>query len=103
MGKVFFSDPVDHISGKLSRKYRTIYNHRRANKLNFTSVREDRTTPYTEDELRRQQHFADVAKRTRQRMQDPAQMTQDAAAFSKQSKYRTLYQYIFHLEWNAEA
>ncbi len=103
MGKVFFSDPVDHISGKLSQKYHTIYNHRRANKLNFTSVREDRTTPYTADELRRQQHFADVAKRTRQRMQDPTQMTQDADAFSKQSRYRTLYQYIFHLEWNAEA
>ena len=29
MGKVVFEDPVHHISGKISRKYRTCYNYRK--------------------------------------------------------------------------
>lgn len=42
MGKVFFEDPVHHISGKISKKYRTCYNHKRINGLNFTSVHGER-------------------------------------------------------------
>ena len=45
MGKVVFEDPVHHISGKISKKYRTCYNHKRINGLNFTSVHGERSTP----------------------------------------------------------
>ena len=30
MGQVVFQDPVHHISGKISKKYRTTYNYRKA-------------------------------------------------------------------------
>ena len=29
MGKVVYEDPIHHISGKISRKYRTCYNYRK--------------------------------------------------------------------------
>ena len=51
MGKVVFEDPVHHISGKISKKYRTCYNHKRINGLNFTSVHGERTTAVSADEM----------------------------------------------------
>ena len=61
MGKVFFEDPIHHISGKISKKYRTCYNHKRVNGLNFTSVHGERTTPVSAEEKARQERFKMVA------------------------------------------
>lgn len=55
MGKVFFEDPVHHISGKISKKYRTCNNHKRINGLNFTSVHGERTTPVSAEEMKRRE------------------------------------------------
>jgi hypothetical protein len=30
MGKVFFEDPIHHLSGKIAKKFRTIYNYMKA-------------------------------------------------------------------------
>ena len=38
MGRVVFEDPIEHISGKISKKFRTCYNFRRASKRKYTSV-----------------------------------------------------------------
>ena len=45
MGKVVYEDPIHHISGKISRKYRTCYNYRKWSDRKYTSVHGDRTTP----------------------------------------------------------
>ena len=45
MGKVVFDDPVHHISGRISKKYRTCYNYRKWSDRKYTSVHGDRTTP----------------------------------------------------------
>ena len=39
MGQVVFQDPVHHISGKISKKYRTTYNYRKASERKYTSIR----------------------------------------------------------------
>ena len=57
MGKVFYDDPIHHISGKISRKYRTCYNHKRVNGLNFTSVHGERSTPASTNELAQRAKF----------------------------------------------
>lgn len=101
MAKVTYEDPIHHLSGKISKNYRTTYCFQRATGTKYTQVHGERTKPASEDELALREKFAAVAKRTRQRMQDPAQMMQDAAAFSKQTKYPTLYGYVFSQEWNA--
>ena len=38
MGKVVYEDPIHHISGKISRKYRTCYNYRKWSDRKYTST-----------------------------------------------------------------
>ena len=45
--------------------------------------------------------FAAVAAATRSRMADPSQAAADMMAFKAQTKYKTLYRYVFRQEWNA--
>ena len=52
MGKVVYEDPIHHISGKISRKYRTCYNYRKWSDRKYTSVHGDRTTPASTEELK---------------------------------------------------
>ncbi len=75
MGKVTFEDPVHHISGKISKKYRTCYNHKRINGLNFTSVHGERTTPVSAEEKARQERFKVVRLAARSRAMDLSRLT----------------------------
>ena len=42
------------------------------------------------------QQFAQILTDTRDRMQDPQYIAADKAAFAQQTKYKTLYQYVFN-------
>ena len=96
MGQVVFEDPIHHISGKISKKYRTCYNYRKRSERKYTSVHGDRTTPVTATELSWRQTFADICEATRDRMMDPNYIAIDQMAFKQQTKYKTWYQYV----WN---
>lgn len=41
--------------------------------------------------------FAEIVAATRDRMIDPAYIAADQAAFVKQTKYKTLYQFVFNI------
>ena len=58
-----------------------------------------RSTSVKQEELNRQKNFGDVVKATRARMLDPDQSLADMLAFEKQTKYKTLYAYVFNQEW----
>ena len=45
MSHVHFLDPIDYISGKISRKFRTVYLRRKTSDRRFTQVRSARNTP----------------------------------------------------------
>lgn len=57
--------------------------------------------PYSEAELAVQNRFKAVVAATRKRLQDASKMQQDIQAFKSQTKFRTLYQYVFNQEWSA--
>ena len=97
MGKVVFEDPIHHISGKISKKYRTCYNYRKRFDRKYTSVHGDRTTPVSAAERAWRDLFAQICAATRDRMMDPNHIAQDQVGFIKQTKYKTLYQYVWHL------
>ena len=104
MAQVVYEDPIHHISGKISKKFRTTYNYRKQSERKYTSVRGERdlqNKPYTEKELMHRAKFAAVAAATRSRMADPSQAAADMMAFKAQTKYKTLYRYVFRQEWNA--
>ena len=63
-------------------------------------VRDLKNHPYTEKELQHRAKFAAVCSATRSRMADPSQAAADMAAFKAQTKYKTLYRYVFRQEWN---
>ena len=56
-----------------------------------------RSTKPTDKETAWREKFAEICAATRQRMEDPSFMASDQAAFVKQSKYKSLYQFV----WNA--
>ncbi len=105
-GKIFYLPPIDYASGK-------VY----GSKCNFTSVRRSANLhpngcayisernlvlhPYSELELTLQQKFRAVAAATRLRLNDPSKATQDKQDFKAQSAFRTLYQFVFNIEWNS--
>lgn len=55
----------------------------------------------TEEVLKHRAKFKAVCLSTRSRMADPSQAASDMVAFKSQTKYKTLYSYVFNLEWEA--
>ena len=97
MAIVTYEDPIHHISGKISKKYRTTYNYRKLSERKYTSVRGERTTPVSEKERTWRTQFAQIAQMTRERLEDPAFMASDMSAFAKQSKYKTINAFVFNI------
>lgn len=101
MAKVTYIDPIDHLSGKISKQTRTIYVHRSAatsnpGTPNFTQIRCNRTTAVSQTEMDARKRFGNICTAARKRMADASKMAADQAAFRTQTQYRTLYQYIWH-------
>lgn len=106
MGKVVFEDPVHHISGKISKKYRTCYNHKRINGLNFTSVHGERSTPASTNELAQRAKFKVVRLAAINRSMDLSHLTYDQMDFIAERKaqgsafkYTTFKGWLFGKAW----
>lgn len=84
MGQVVYEDPIHHISGKISKKFRTTYNYRKLSGRKYTSVRGDRTTPLTARELQVRQRFQAVRAMVQVRREDLSKVTQDQINFFAQ-------------------
>ena len=104
MSRVAFLDPVDHVSGKLSRKSRVTYCYRAnsdeaGNDRRYTQIRSKRTTPYTAAELARFDKFASVSRSTANVMKNPKLLQTAMTEFQAQTTYRKLRNYVWHREW----
>ena len=84
MGKVVFEDPIHHISGKIAKKFRTIYNYMKATGLKYTSVHGERTTQPGTKELKARERFAGVAAMVTARRADLTKIVADQQAFLAQ-------------------
>ena len=106
-GKVTYKEPIESASGKIfGHKSQFIAVHRpwsekRKNGTCAQGQRDLKNKPYTEKELMRRVKFAAVCAATRSRMADTSQAAADMMAFKAQTKYKTLYHYVFRQEWNA--
>jgi hypothetical protein len=105
MAKVTFIDPIKSVSGKLTKKHCVVYNVRQAVTNNEDMIRNPNYTAYRDPNKKVKltvaqqawnETFAQICAATRDRMIDPTYLPQDQAAFIKQSKYKTFYQYV----WN---
>ena len=90
MSKVVFLDPIDHVSGKLSKKSRVTYCYRhpglseKGEDRKYTQIRGKRSTPYTAAELARFDKFSAVAKAVAAVMKNPAALQTAQAEFAAQ-------------------
>ena len=99
MGKVGFLDPVDFISGKISRKYRTCYNYRRWSDRRYTSVHGDRRTPESANELAVRERFKVVRKAAQNRSMDLSHLTYDQMDFIEERRTRPRFKYTTYKGW----
>ena len=99
MGKVVYEDPIHHISGKISRKYRTCYNYRKWSDRKYTSVHGDRTTPASTEELKVRAKFKVVRQAALQRSMDLSHLTYDQMDFIAEKKTRPNFKYTTYKGW----
>ena len=99
MSKVVFLDPIDHVSGKLSKKSRVTYMYKSDTDRRYTQIRGKRSTPYTAAELARFDKFASVSRATAAVMKNPASLNTAMTEFQAQTTYRKLRSYVWHREW----
>ena len=105
MAQVVYLDPIDHVSGKLSKKSRVtyMYSDGRNNEANkerrYTQIRGKRKTPYTADELARFDKFAAVSRAVAAVMHNPQSLQTAQTEFAAQTTYKKLRNYVWHREW----
>ena len=100
MADVVFEDPIHHISGKISRKYRTCYNYRRWSGRKYTSIHGDRTTPVSAEEKARQERFKIVRLAARSRAMDLMHLTYDQMDFVAERKVQgSAFKYTTYKGW----
>ena len=96
MGKVTYEYPVKDICGKIGKNATVGFAHRGDTK--YTVRYGQRSTPASGAELAHRNKFSAAVKATRERMLDSQQNAADKIAFAQQTKYKTLYQYVFNSE-----
>ena len=96
MGKFTYEYPVKDICGKIGKNATVGFAHRGDTK--YTVRYGKRSTPVGSAEQAHRNKFSAAVKATRQRMLDSQQNAADKVAFAQQTKYKTLYQYVFNSE-----
>ena len=100
MASVVFIDPIDHISGKISKQHRTMFCYRRASKRKYTSIHGDRTTAVSAEELAQRQKFKVVREAASQRAMDLMHLTYDQMDFIEERKTKgTAFKYTTYKGW----
>ena len=106
MAHVSYIRPVESVHGKLKKTDKVSFAMRSKSKTKYTVTRDDwkmvyKTAANEQAALANQTKFAAVAALARARMIDPTKMADDAVAFRNQSKYTTMFGYLFAEEWNS--
>ena len=105
MAKVTYIDPIKSVSGKLTKSHSTVLNVRRAATSNEDMIENPCYTSWRDPLKKVKQSagqkawcetFKSICQATRARMKDPSKINADQIAFAAQSKYKTLYSYV----WN---
>lgn len=101
--------PVDSMQGMIGKQSDNvcqkaiIFNLRKARTntndgkpFQYFSVRSKVGVKLTASQMAWNAKFAQIASGTRDRLQDPQHVAADKAAFATQTKYKTLYSYVFN-------
>ena len=103
-GSITYLAPVDNASGKIfgkKEKFTAVTRTwgKRKRGCTATGQRDLKNHPYTEKETTQKAKFITVGQAVRARMKDPTKINEDLAAFKAQTEYKTLYRFLWNLEW----
>ena len=105
MAKVTFIDPIKSVSGKFIKSHCVVHCVRQAATNNpdmianpqYTTWRDpSKKVKLTAAQKAWNSTFASICAATRARMENPELIDTDLAGFARQTKYKTLYSYV----WN---
>ena len=103
-GSITYLAPIDNASGKIFGKSvpfvavtRTYGKRQRG--CTAMGQRDLKNHPYTEKETAQEAKFSTVGQAVRARMKDPSKINEDLAAFKAQTEFKTLYRFLWNLEW----
>lgn len=102
MAKVDYSYPVEALHGKVKKSHTVGFAKRTDTGAKYTQTYTHTLSAPSEAQTEVQQKFANAVKATRTRMADASKQAADLIAFKKQSKYKTLYGYVFSLVYGAQ-
>ena len=95
MAKVDYTYPVEALHGKVKKSHTVGFALRKDSGAKYTQTYTHTLTAPSEAQTEVQQKFATAVKAARVRMADASKQAADLIAFKKQSKYKTLYGYVF--------
>ena len=97
MARIKTTYPIESLSGKVKKAHKTGFALRQASKNNFTVTRDDwslKTRNYANETL-----FSQAAAAAVVRKNDSSKIVADTQNFKAQSKYTTMFGYLFSLEY----
>ena len=97
MAQVEYAFPVDAVHGRISKKHKIGFAHRKESGKNYTTSYGKRSTPVSDDEKQYRSYWGQVASAVAQRMTDPTKQNADQLAFKNQTDYPTLRAYLWHV------
>jgi hypothetical protein len=107
MAKVTYIDPIKSISGKLAKKHKTAFCVRTAPTNNPDMITNPCYTNYRDPKFKKaptaamsawRETWKEITAATRARLINPSQMTQDRLDYINQTKYKTLWAFVWNLE-----
>lgn len=102
MAKVDYSYPVEALHGKVKKSHTVGFALRKDSGAKYTQTYSHTLSAPSEAQSEVQQKFTAAVKATRVRMADASKQAADLIAFKKQSKYKTLYGYVFSQVYGAQ-
>ena len=96
MAQIDYAFPVETVHGKISKKHKIGFAHRTASGVNYSTAYGKRRTKPSTAEIANREKFKAVAQAAQARLINPEYIQRDQMGFSKQSKYSTLWGYVFN-------
>ena len=95
MAQVEYAFPVDAVHGRISKKHKIGFAHRKESGKNYTTSYGQRSTPVSDEEAQYRTYWGQIAAAVATRMKDPTKQPQDQVAFKNQSEYSTLRKFVW--------
>ena len=95
MASVEYAFPVDAVHGRISKKHKIGFAHRKESGKNYTTSYGKRSTPVSDDEKQYRTYWGQLASAVAARLKDPTKQAQDQLDFKNQTEHSTLRKFVW--------